>query len=405
MSHQDPVNEEANTELPQPKDYRQLGNTGRAILNGVIGDYLAQENNPLAIKMGFYHQQNPILLLDQDLNNLSSYSDKPLTNKVVVLLHGLTNLETIWDFNTGINSAPNDQDKRYSFDHDNCDRFNYGTGLQQDIGFTPLYLRYNSGLKIEKNGQQFAALMNQLIKAYPMPIDELILIGFSMGGLLMRHAQKIAFTNNSEWLSKVTQCFYIGTPHEGSQFERFGQMASAMVRAFPRSYINQWADWIDVRSQGIQDLKEGLAHLNDPRANDSELHSCENGFYYQAQHHFISGSLSPNSNSLVNKMLGDSLVKQPSAVPESIPSDSKQAHFDGIAHIPLAHSPKIYQQIHSWVEPASHSIPLIKYKGPHKTNMEAEHEETEAKLTQSSEALFSGTLAVSYTHLTLPTKA
>ena len=35
--------------------HKHWGRLGRSVLNGMIGDYLEKENNPLAIKMGFYN--------------------------------------------------------------------------------------------------------------------------------------------------------------------------------------------------------------------------------------------------------------------------------------------------------------------------------------------------------------
>ncbi|WP_250655805.1 esterase/lipase family protein [Alkalimarinus coralli] len=335
-------------------DYRHWANVGRAVLNGVVGDYLVEQKNPLAIDMGFYDQGAPLSLPNPDME---------LSNKVVVLLHGLTNLETIWDIDTpeldgevtaGANIA------------------NYGIHLQRDFGYTPLFLRYNTGLPIEENGRQFAQLMEQLIPAYPQPIDEIVLVGFSMGGLLMRYAQKFAIDTQSPWINKLTHCFYLGTPHEGSYFERFGHLASSVVRAIPKDYINHWANWIDLRSEGIQDLKHGLVHLQNSEQDGSGIDRAHGncGSYYQsATHHFISGSLSAAESSLVNKVFGDILVTQTSANPEAAPESSKFAHFEGIPHIPLAHNERVYQQIKQWILEADSSLELTLY-GNEKTHNE-----------------------------------
>lgn len=330
---------------PFNADYKHWGNVSRAVINGVIGDYLVQQNNPLAIDMGFYHQGSPVSFTD---NNIA------LSNKVVVLLHGLTNLETIWNINT--------QHMEEADDAANTSLsaiVNYGTHLQRDFGYTPLFLRYNTGLQIESNGQQFAQLMDTLISDYPKAIGEIIFIGFSMGGLLMRYAQKQAIKNNSPWLSKLRNCFYLGTPHEGSYLERFGHLTSSMVRAIPIDYVSHWAEWIDVRSKGIQDLRHGLVDLKNIDNNDE--HGVCGSFYNNAQHHFISGSLSKESNSLLNKVLGDSLVTHSSANPESSPKNSKYFHFNGISHMPLAHSKRVYQQIKIWLEEGDSSIALVIY--------------------------------------------
>lgn len=324
-------------------DYRHWGNVSRAVLNGVVGDYLVEQNNPLAIDMGFYHQGSPLSLPDPKIK----YS-----NKVVVLLHGLTNLETIWDINTG---ESEEEGKTSS------SVINYGVHLQRDFGFTPLFLRYNTGLPIEENGRQFTLLMEQMVSSYPMPIDEVVFVGFSMGGLLMRYAQKNAIEANATWLTKLTNCFYLGTPHEGSYFERFGHLASSMVRSIPKEYVSHWADWIDVRSEGIQDLKHGLAHLRKAELEDDESHGSCGSFYQHAGHHFISGSLTEESDSLLNKVFGDALVTHGSANPNTAPLGSKFAHFEGIPHVPLAHTDRVYQQVKQWLEENDSKIKLVNY--------------------------------------------
>ena len=334
---------------PLNLDYKRWGNISRAVLNGVVGDYLVQQNNPLAIDMGFYHEGAPLESFEPLSKSNTGYG---LTNKVVVLLHGLTNLETIWDIET---------EETASAEADTAPVVNYGYHLQKNFGYTPLFLRYNTGLNIEENGRQFTKLMDKLVSTYPKPIDEIVFVGFSMGGLLIRYTQKEASEAEAPWLSKLSHCFYVGTPHEGSYFEKFGHLASSVVRSIPKDYISHWADWIDVRSEGIQDLKHGLAHLRNADAEEEESYGPCGSFHKDALHYFISGSLSEERNSLLNKVFGDSLVTHGSANPDSAPENSKFAHFEGIPHIPLAHTERVYQQMKQWIIEAGELIELVTY--------------------------------------------
>jgi len=338
-------------------DIQTWANLIRSILNGVVGDYLAKENNPLAIEMAFYHQDQALDLNSPLAPQMYSQSEKPLTNKIIVLVHGLTNLETVWDFKSDL--CPEDSPQEIN------NKDNYGLRIQETYGFTPFYLRYNTGLSIKENGEKLNALLCQLKTYYPIEIDEIVLMGFSMGGLLARSAQQIAQDTQAEWVEKLSNCYYIGTPHEGSPLEKFGHLTSSIVRLIPREYISHWADWIDVRSEGIQDLKHGLLNLQHadekqtPDQEDPYEQSVRCGsFYVGAQHHFISGALSENKDSLVNKFFGDSLVRHSSANPISAPEDCKSAHFDGIPHIPLAHSKRVYQQIKQWFDEHERDVEL-----------------------------------------------
>ncbi|MFT7184680.1 MAG: pimeloyl-ACP methyl ester carboxylesterase [Pseudohongiellaceae bacterium] len=338
-------------------DIKNWATLSRSILNGVVGDYLAKESNPLAIDMAYYHQGHALVLNESLAQQMHNQPEKPLSNKIIVLVHGLTNLETIWDFKA--EASPNEALKEAS------NKDNYGLRVQEDYGYTPFYLRYNTGLPIKENGQKLNALLCQLKDVYPIEIDEIVLMGFSMGGLLARSAQQIAQDTQAEWIKKLSNCYYIGTPHEGSPLEKFGHLTSSIVRLIPREYVSHWADWIDVRSQGIQDLKDGLLNLKNADSKqtadlgDPYEQSVRCGsFYVGAQHHFISGALSENKDSLVNKFFGDSLVRQTSSNPISAPEDCKSAHFDGIPHFPLAHSKKVYQQIKQWFGEHNRNVEL-----------------------------------------------
>lgn len=302
------------------------GQHGRAILNGVMGDYLLEQKNPLVINMGLYAAGQRV-----EPGHCWGQPESQLTSRLVILLHGLTNLETVWDIPDPVSAGDN-----------------YGLRLQREHGFTPFYLRYNSGLPVVANGEAFARQLENLVEHYPLEIDEIVLVGFSMGGLLMRSAQSYAEAKGHDWLNHLSDCFYLGTPHEGSPVERAGHYASWVLRRTPREYVSHWADWADFRSRGIKDLRHGLAQ-----------HKFD--FYPGCRHSFISGSIKSDSamesaggpgrvwSGLLNRTLGDSMVQTSSAFPASAPPESRFAHLDGVRHVPLANSNRVYQQLENWI--------------------------------------------------------
>ena len=92
---------------------------------------------------------------------------KERTAKVALFVHGLMCTESVWD-------APGGAD--------------YGALLAKDAGYTPLYVRYNSGLAIADSGAALAALLEALVDVYPGELREILPVGFSMGGLVVRSA-------------------------------------------------------------------------------------------------------------------------------------------------------------------------------------------------------------------------
>src|SRR5258706_6789375 len=123
-----------------------------AILNGAVGDYLARTDNGLATEMSFIHQGRELAVDRDEL----ARAHPDARSRVVVLIHGVMCTETIW-------RLPDGSD--------------YGALLERDFGFAPFYLRYNSGLAIADNGAALARLLEELIGAYPAPIEEIVLIG------------------------------------------------------------------------------------------------------------------------------------------------------------------------------------------------------------------------------------
>ena len=97
-----------------------------AALNGVMGDYLAATDNPLAISMRLRHKGTPLTLEREAL----AAAIPGLNSKLVVLAHGLCMNDLQW--------------KRK--------RHNHGAALARDLGYTPVYLHYNSGLHVSTNG-------------------------------------------------------------------------------------------------------------------------------------------------------------------------------------------------------------------------------------------------------------
>ena len=87
--------------------------------------------------------------------------------------------------------------------------------MHAELGYTPLYLRYNTGLTVADNGQQLARQLQKLLAVYPQPVDELVLIGHSMGGLVARSACQQASAENLPWLNLTRMVICLGSPHQG----------------------------------------------------------------------------------------------------------------------------------------------------------------------------------------------
>jgi pimeloyl-ACP methyl ester carboxylesterase len=184
-----------------------------AVLNGVVGDHLARSGNPLAIPMQLRRDEGrpgPRLLL---------------------LVHGLCMGDRGWT--------------RNGHDH--------GEALARELGFTPVYVRYNSGRRIADNGRELAALLESLLAEHDGA--ELTILAHSMGGLVTRSACRHAEASGHAWPMRLSKLVFLGTPHRGAPLERGGSWLETLLGV--SKYTSPLGRLGMLRSDGIRDLRHG----------------------------------------------------------------------------------------------------------------------------------------------------
>jgi triacylglycerol esterase/lipase EstA (alpha/beta hydrolase family) len=92
----------------------------------------------------------------------------------------------------------------------------YGDRLRAELGYTPVYVRYNTGQHVSDSGHDLAGLLNSLAGVWPEPVREILLVGHSMGGLVIRSACHYGREASAEWVERVRHVFYLGSPHMGA---------------------------------------------------------------------------------------------------------------------------------------------------------------------------------------------
>ncbi|HRG75311.1 MAG TPA: alpha/beta hydrolase [Leptospiraceae bacterium] len=308
---------------------------GATILHGVVGDALEENASSLARKMQFYKGGKPINLTKEDI--IKAYP-KP-TSKICILVHGLACDEMMWNF-------PNSKE-------------NYGNLLQKEMGYTPFYLRYNSGLHISENGKHLSTLIHTLFKNYPTNIKELILIGHSMGGLVVRSACYYGDKQNVTWIYKIRKVFFLGSPHLGAPLEKFGNVVTNVLEHIPNTFVKMTKDVINLRSAGIKDLRYGYLLDEDWKGKDPDtlLKNSKNAvpLLEGVSYYIISGTVTEDPESIFSVWFGDALVRKPSVLGKDksgihtlpIPEENHK-EFPGLAHLTLMHDPKVYEQIKEW---------------------------------------------------------
>lgn len=312
-----------------------------AVLNGAVGDYLVRSQNGLAM---------PMQLFDGAGRTLGDPAapppiEEPAAQRAVALfVHGLMSTESVWEDDAGET---------------------YGARLARELGVQALFLRYNSGLHISQNGEALDALLCRWFAGLASPPDELLLVGHSMGGLVLRSACHFAATKEPEspWLGRVRRAFYLGSPHLGAPLERAGNALTWALRkvgATVKEPITELvADVLALRSAGVKDLRFGNLRHEDWEGHDPDAllrnrrHPVP--LLEPIRHHLIAGTFSDDPT--VSALFGDALVPVPSATGQARPqhraSPFPQAHVRvlvGMDHLRLAHDDEVYRQLRAWLD-------------------------------------------------------
>ncbi len=317
----------------------RFGRATQAAINGLIGDRLEDEENALRIRMA-------LRLPDRDLEvqreDLAAAFAEP-TNRLVVFVHGLCETEEAWWLGTRADPAIDGPAPR-----------TYGARLRDDLGLSPLYLRYNSGLHISENGRRLSWLLEELCREWPLEVRELALVGHSMGALVARSACHEAAEERRAWVGRTRHVVCLGAPNAGSWLEKFVNVGGWAMRNVPES--RPFADFLELRSAGIKDLRFGYLSDQDwlDRDPDERLRNRAtplapvSGIAY----HFISGGLTGDERHPVAAVFGDVLVRRQSAMAPLTPDGEPVGdarHVQGASHFHLLNHPSVYEHLREWL--------------------------------------------------------
>lgn len=341
-----------------------------AVLNGVCGDHLARSGNALAIPMQLRVLLPPAKLAEETpgvkdtAKKQSSERQPPFakllevdkrsvevhpqpralmdesfspTGRLLILAHGLCMSDREWTSN----------------------QHNHAEALAEDGDYTPIYALYNSGRNISTNGREFCEHLTGLLNTWPVPIESISFIGFSMGGLLTRSAMHIAKEEDHGWLAKVDKAVYVGTPHHGAVMERGGYWLQKSLTYSP--YTAPLAALGRVRSAGITDLRHGNVQDEDWQQHDEHEDNSDprqpTPLVEGVKHYAIGATLSKRPGARIGRLLGDGLVHPSSATgrhtsPEfhlAFPEEQTKIFYD-LGHLAMLHDLRVTDQLKEWLK-------------------------------------------------------
>jgi triacylglycerol esterase/lipase EstA (alpha/beta hydrolase family) len=320
----------------RPAGREPAGNLALAALNVVAGDRLEAGLAPLAIRMAVRAAGCDVGLTAPQIAAAFPHA----TPRLAVFVHGLAETENSWH-RRGSQSMP------------------YGRQLQAEYGYTPVYVRYNTGRHISSSGHDLAGLLDALAAAWPEPVEEILLVGHSMGGLVIRSACHYGREASAAWVECIRHIFYLGSPHLGAPLARAAGLAGWAMGLVPetRPFATLAAGPASVR-----DLRHGYLLDDDWAGCDQGCcladHRCDAPLLAGANHYAISATVTTDPGSPAGAVLGDLLVQPASAhgrrgPRQHIPFPLELGRrLGGMHHFDLLNHPDVWEVIRGFLRPA-----------------------------------------------------
>ena len=301
-------------------------------LNGVLGDHLESTGNPLGIRMHLRRDGVPLESSKEELRRSVQHPNA----RLIVMVHGLCVTDTVWSLRA----------------HD------HGKRLAQDLRADVVYLRYNSGQHVSTNGRELAQVLERTMASWPVPVNELLLVGHSMGGLVIRSACAAGIASKHRWIRRARALVFLGTPHFGAPLERGGHGVDILFGATP--YTVPFTRLSRLRSAGITDLRYGSVIDEDWQGRDRFAHR---GYLRHAQPlpanvpaFAIAGSLSDGPDQRGRARRGDGLVPVASALAQhadpamalDLPASHRWVAYR-TGHLDLLGSEAVYARMKMWL--------------------------------------------------------
>jgi hypothetical protein len=321
-----------------PLSGNQAGRLTLAAINGLWGDTLSDRHPELAIPMAVRSRGADVPPTTEALGDAFPAA----TPRIALFVHGLCETEEYWSLAA----------RR----HHGTDRVTLGSRLRRDLGYTPVYLRYNTGLHISDNGLRLAGLLEELIANWPVAVERIALIGHSMGGLVIRSAGRQGTVAGHRWVPAARHVVFLGTPHLGAPLARGVHSTAWLLARFPES--RPIAGLLTSRSAGVHDLGYGALVEEDwcdadpatrPRDRCTDV-----PFLPHANHHFIGATLAGRQDSPLAAVVGDLFVPYRSASGNGdrrrLPFESGNGrHLGGLHHFDLLNHPAVHDQVCAWL--------------------------------------------------------
>jgi pimeloyl-ACP methyl ester carboxylesterase len=310
----------------RPVEETRFGRSIVAAVNGLIGDELRMIDDPQAIVMSIRKEGGDVPVSPWPIGEMF----RDASGHVVLFLHGLCESDESWGST-------------------------YAQRITADTDGTPVYIRYNTGLRVSENGKHLDWLIRQLVDSWPTRVTRITLVGHSMGGLVVRAATNHATASGQTWQHLVRDVVCLGTPHTGAALEKVAHVGSRVLHFFPES--RPFSRILNSRSTGILDLRHGYITKEEWEGQDLTrlwgLDRIAAAPLPNAEYHFVVATLGATKRHPFSTVLGDLLVHFSSAAglgrTGPVVEGARLEYLPSTHHFALLSNPQVGEWLVKWL--------------------------------------------------------
>ncbi len=304
----------------------------QATANALWGDEFARRHSPMSIEMSLRDASGERIPIDERGLEQAFPQASP---RIVVMIHGLAETERSW------RRTADDDDAGFA-------------GVLAEASYTPVLVRYNSGRRVSENGSGLAALLEEVVDVWPVPVEEIALVGNSMGGLVARSATHAGHDAGHRWTDAVRHVVAIASPHLGAPLEKGVNLVAKGLSRAPES--RPLGTFLDRRSAGIKDLRFGAILETDWPPEALAGSADDRGFEVSApagvHQHFVAGVVTADPAHPIGVLVGDLMVRVGSSTGRGARRTVEAANVHVLGnrrHFDLLHDADVHHQVVEWL--------------------------------------------------------
>ncbi|MFB5649063.1 esterase/lipase family protein [Leptospira wolffii] len=186
--------------------------------------------------------------------------------------------------------------------------------IMRNIGYYPVFLRFNPGAHISDNGSRLLRLLHVFLDLPELSGEQVDIVSYSQGGLVFRSALYQARQGEFDLSSRIRKAMFISSPDGGSYIEKAGfwlGLGAEVMPVFPLQVIGFIGNQ---RSDAMKDLSHGIIREEDWK-NGSHLSRYAKDLYFgelDAMDAYQAYSLIAEEEGDWSSWIGDGIVEKPS---------------------------------------------------------------------------------------------